>query len=610
MKKAAVVLSIVLGFALAALVAGATAAAQSDIDYPRATAADDYTDLYLGFWSPVFTDTTDTDTWYFDGMLQRDSGYALCPECWELRESTTGDAWAGSQVVGDGSTWAFSFNTGETSINSSSDLQVVVTNQAGDLTLYNIPGHGKEMYFTATVTHTFQSGQIYDIRFSAYRWIFDDITIDRGPVAEYPIPYLCQPYDDFDGSMDGWAGNSIVYEPTMGHIDLGAVTWNRADHINKVFTAVSGCVGFAFWARGYDETDVPNTFTVTVNSSLVYTGLAASNRWTRHIIQYPFFGGNYDIRIGGLEVDPNKNKMYVDDFFFIGLDPTPTPSPTAPPTGTPTPIATGTPQPTATPGPAPTWPPPIPLPDPGGGGIPAPIVGTAGECLDCSPPTNFWSLTAWVAWLGCLLTNLFTCNLYYWILDVINTIYGIFQWVASFLAWLPTIWQAGLSWLGSIIDSFSSALGNFVSGVWEAAKSWFFSVFSNVLNSNFVQTVWSYVTNASSFWELVKGFIVSGINLLKQIFSQIVDTVGLVFDLVEGVVAAFGQTPPEISDLFSTGNEETILVIVLLGLSGGDSVFAAFAGDVMDWLTPIVLGLLAIGVIAWTLKVFQDILPI
>lgn len=607
MRKAAVALSIVIAAICVGLVAGATAAAaQSEIDYPRATAADNFGDLYLGFWTPVFTATD--RAWYHQGMLQRDGSYALCPNCWELRESGAGAAWAGTQIPGDGTTWEFNFNTGETSISSSPDLTVLVTDQDGDLTSYSIPGQGRENYFTATVTHTFEAGQFYDIRFSAFRWMFDDITVERGPEAEYDIPYLCQPYDDFTGDFDGWAGNSITYEPSAaGHIALGAITWNRIDDVYKPFTGVSGCVGFAFWSRGFDDTDAANTFTVTVNSELVYTGLASANMWTRHIIQYPFSSGTYTIRIGGLENDPNKNKLYVDDFFLIGPDPTPTPPP---PTATPTPWATSTPQPTATPGPAPTWPPPIPLPDPGGGGIPAPIVGTGGECLDCTPPTNFLSLVSWIAWLGCLIANLFTCNLYYWLLDVINTIYGVFQWVASFVAWLPGIWQAGLSWLGSIIDAVTNGLGNFLNGLWEAAKTWFYSVVGNVLNSPFVQTVWGYISNAGVWWDVIKGFIAGAFDLLGRVFSQIVDAIVLIFDLIDAVISAFGQPPPEIVDVFGMTNEETIMVIVLLGLSGGDAVFAAFAGNVMDWLTPITLGLMTIGVIAWTLKTLQDILPI
>lgn len=606
MRKAAVVLSILIGAVLAALVAGATAAAQSEIDYPRATAADNFGDLYLGWWSPVFTDTD--HPWYHEGMQQRPGNYTLCPNCWEMMQSGLGDAWAGTQIPGDGTTWEFNFTTGRTFDGGSPYLSIFITDQEGDVTPYYIPARGAEEYFTAIVTHTFEAGQFYDMRFSGRRWIFDDITVNRGSEAEYLIPYLCQPYDDFFGNMDGWAGNSASYVPTVGHIDLGAITWNWQDDVYKVFPAdVSSCVGFAFWSRGYDETDVANVFTVTVNSSHVYTGLATANMWTRHIIEYPFSAGTYTIRIGGLENDINKNRLYVDDFFLIGPDPTPTPPP---PTSTPTPFVTSTPQPTATPGPAPTWPPPIPLPDPGGGGIPAPIVGTGGECLDCTPPTNFLSLVSWIAWLGCLIANLFTCNLYYWLLDVINTIYGVFQWVASFVAWLPGIWQAGLSWLGSIIDAVTNGLGNFLNGLWESAKTWFYSVVGNVLNSPFVQTVWGYISNAGVWWDVIKGFIAGAFDLLGRVFSQIVDAIVLIFDLIDAVISAFGQPPPEIVDVFGMTNEETIMVIVLLGLSGGDAVFAAFAGNVMDWLTPITLGLMTIGVIAWTLKTLQDILPI
>lgn len=88
------------------------------------------------------------------------------------------------------------------------------------------------------------------------------------------------------------------------------------------------------------------------------------------------------------------------------------------------------------------------------GGVPAPIGGAGAVCYNCIPPVSVAAthITYWIAWLGCVLRNMFSCSLRVWLLAVGNWTNGVIQYFMAFASWVPATAQQGADWfMGSVV---------------------------------------------------------------------------------------------------------------------------------------------------------------
>lgn len=225
------------------------------------------------------------------------------------------------------------------------------------------------------------------------------------------------------------------------------------------------------------------------------------------------------------------------------------------------------------------------------GGIPAPIEGAGTICYRCFPPSDAssYAVSYWIAWLGCVLRNMFSCSLRVWLLVLGNWTNGVVQILLAFAIWVPATTQQGVDWFaGTIVPAIRSSI--------------------NV-------TVYD---NGTNIWDL----LVAIVQLIGGIVSLVASLLLRVADLVAGTVLAlreaFGSTAPEGLTFLgfdpANGLEPPLL-------SNGPSDGLRFYGfwiwlAVVDQLVVaneyvtiillLVTGAVGLSVLFWTLSWWQD----
>lgn len=594
---AAVLLSAIL--LLAGAFAGVAVATGSDPG-PLGEGADGFIDTYRAFHRPVYTDTL-TGPWYQYNLVQRPGDYDPCPYCWELRDA----AFTGAPLHGNGVQWTMVFTVGQTSIASSSDLAIILTDQYGNVDTDTVSGQGKEEYFTLTMTLNLDANVFYNIEFSANRWILElgDVTGPTASPTYNDLPYCTTP-DTWASGLNGWQTGTSSASNTgasAGHTDLGAITWPRDEMLSKEFSDITSCIGLAFWTRGYDDLSHPNVFTVTIDSTVVYTGLATSQLWTRHIIPYTFSSGSHDIAIGGMDGNPNKNTLILDDFYFYSPEPTPTPSP-IPPTPSPTPNVTPTPVPEPTviviiiPG------------DSGDGNIlPVPGGGSGGNaCYTCSPPTTL-EIAYWIAWLGCVLSNLFSCSMRVWLMEITNVIFGVINYLAAIVLWWPSTTQAGVNWIAGIVTGWSNMQQ---------------SMYQNLLD---VISNLDFSDGGGLDLGALLDFLLSILTVVVSIFADLISMlrwiVNLGMGMIDAIVSAFNAQPYQFDFLYPADpatfaalqanigtpeNQLTLYIVFMWGIMVVDDMLSHLYFYYWQY---VIIGIVAFMVLPWALKEWRSLIP-
>lgn len=87
------------------------------------------------------------------------------------------------------------------------------------------------------------------------------------------------------------------------------------------------------------------------------------------------------------------------------------------------------------------------------GSTPLPTGGAGSTCYYCTSPNSLYetSVSYWIAWLGCVIRNMFSCSLRVWLLRVSNWTAGVVQILLAFLTWIPQTAQSGANWILSTV---------------------------------------------------------------------------------------------------------------------------------------------------------------
>lgn len=269
--------------------------------------------------------------------------------------------------------------------------------------------------------------------------------------------------------------------------------------------------------------------------------------------------------------------------------------------------------------PPPPGPEPPPPPDPedifNDGGTIVPITSglPGGVCYTCNQPTTI-NPFAWIAWLGCLLVNLFSCWLYVWLLGIVNSVLGVVNNFLSFAYWFALVYQVVLSWFGDTINAVLGWFGGQVTAFANGLTGLGFGLIQNLLNSPFIQAVWAAAGWLSMVWSVVQAFINQILLLIGDLFNGLIDLIELIWTLITSLQDAFSTPAYAFDDLVPSGgsltddgiNNTKIGALLATGLMMGDVVFAEPALQV---ILNIVIGGIAFGIILWTIKLWHQIIP-
>lgn len=226
--------------------------------------------------------------------------------------------------------------------------------------------------------------------------------------------------------------------------------------------------------------------------------------------------------------------------------------------------------------------------DTGGvGGIPTPIGGAGAVCYNCIPPTdiNPGAISYWIAWLGCVLRNMFSCSLRVWLLAVGNWTNGVIQYFRAFAIWVPLTGQQAANWfMGSVVPG--------IGGV-------------------------AIINEGSNMLDLLIAIIGLIGTMIQALSNVLLGIVNLVTSLLELIPAAFSADPFEFE--FAGGspgggvgspgpNDDKRLYAFFLFMGLIDQVVVGHAE-----VTPLLLmamGALTLGVIFWVGYFWRDVIHI
>jgi hypothetical protein len=350
----------------------------------------------------------------------------------------------------------------------------------------------------------------------------------------------------------------------------------------------------------------------------------------------------------------------------------------------------------------------------GGGTIYPSWTGAGAYCTTCPTPNSMLAIGTWIAWLGCVLANLFFCWLASWIsslaalvssmfvwaagglnslISLINSGWGlllsiwslavgaieaVWGWFALFMAWLGGIVGNAALWVWDILSSiFGFYLPTTVARLWvgaqwlattaiggvgwvfslvtagagwlldlavngfywavdvaQQAAAWLVGIFWLImeyldpltllvwfLRLPFIQTILG-VLSSIGIGGNVAFIILNGMAVaITNIYDALVELWALlriVIDAFRGVFATddyvviLNTTGGDV-DLIEPGalntpgmNGTKILWLGLAAIATADYLIEIFPLEIPLWLT---IGALAFGVVTWTLKQWQEILP-
>lgn len=319
-----------------------------------------------------------------------------------------------------------------------------------------------------------------------------------------------------------------------------------------------------------------------------------------------------------------------------GDPPAPTPTPTPPPVFT-NPTITGTGDYTNTlPGPI------SPLP-----------VGSAGNiCYLCTSPTgtSMYMVSLWVAWLGCVLRNMFTCDLRVWLHEIANStgaiaVMGIelfnyingstvttVSWLSqfqsipiSFINWINGTVQAGVTWAQINIQAAMSQ----ATAAYNAVSEYLSIVPQQVMVTvNTAVTVTEAGTDwLATLWAIITVLFLLLIALLGVIVSGMLGLLILLIMMVTAILTAFQAPPYEFhiftglggdplaqmaavditSALAADGPNQTKMYTFLLwSLHAADTAVAGFD---LGWLMFLLMGMIGMTTAVIIIREWKQILP-
>lgn len=366
---------------------------------------------------------------------------------------------------------------------------------------------------------------------------------------------------------------------------------------------------------------------------------ATDEEWTNYAYTLTLLTAEeYEIEISLYEDELGFTEyIWVDNIALplseIEPTPTPTPSPSPTATNTPTPTNTPPPTPTNTPGPSPT-PSITPTPDPSAtpppttgddptcifepnnpACLPVPTGPAGGTCYQCTAPRRLSAsaVSYWIAWLACVIRNLFSCSLRVWLYDITNNTTALVRVFIGFINWGNGNLQDGVNWAGMIANGFVGFihdmyvnLANFL-----AATPQQLTIVLNTV----VGTASSGLDWLSIIWLILQILFSLFIQFLTMMYMGILNMLGMVINAVRGLQIAV--TAPAFELDLVLGDTEPItpngepgtgqaMQLLIWGLIISDSAIT----DYGLWPFLYVLaGLFGIITIIWVFRQWHDILP-
>lgn len=238
------------------------------------------------------------------------------------------------------------------------------------------------------------------------------------------------------------------------------------------------------------------------------------------------------------------------------------------------------------------------VPDPDTGEC-YPVINTSStsdSCFDCIQPSSTDQLyvSYWVAWLGCLLHNLFMCHLRIWLLVLGNWTLGVIRYLSAFFDYIPSTWSVVTTWAYNTVQD----------GV-----DWFAEEIMILLLDAMAGIAGG--GTGTNFWDL----LIALIDLIKDLIGAVSDMMLGLFNLFYGILTAIrisfatapayieieGVTSPNAAQLAAPGpNVDKMVYMLFAGFNLADTYL--FGSSYVQLAVTISLAAMSFTAFLWSMR--------
>lgn len=257
--------------------------------------------------------------------------------------------------------------------------------------------------------------------------------------------------------------------------------------------------------------------------------------------------------------------------------------------------------------PAPSFPPEGQFPVDTVGGIPIPIGGAGTVCYECRFPQNgIFSEPAWaIAWLGCVIRNMFSCSLRVWLYEIVNVLRATLVYLYVWGNWQSSTVQGGANWLAggySQVANYLSATSSQIQITISTGAS---------QGTSWLDMLYLFVELLGILLNVVLGILrllFYALNILLQIVFGLFSILYNALDVPAYTIADFNGGVEPTAGLGGYGaTNSKIYLGIMWGFQSIDNLFVAMG---FGPLFSFAIGILGISVFRGMIRQWQSITPI
>lgn len=239
------------------------------------------------------------------------------------------------------------------------------------------------------------------------------------------------------------------------------------------------------------------------------------------------------------------------------------------------------------------------------GGIPIPIGGAGTVCYECRfPPTGVLAEPAWaIAWLGCVIRNMFSCSLRVWLWEIVNAVMGLVSGMVSYAAFWRNYAQGSANYVGSFINQgllwYVNLNGTYVVEGGGEFNFWEFFYSALALIPQTINSLANLLNALTNFLVGIFGIVTVIFYLILSIIQIAVfalwPLVDLIWSLFAGLIFAVNAPPLTIQEFVALNGVEMIdgdtYTYFWWGVALVDDMFVSIGGVWFVWLLVAGLGI-------------------
>ena len=249
----------------------------------------------------------------------------------------------------------------------------------------------------------------------------------------------------------------------------------------------------------------------------------------------------------------------------------------------------------------------------GVGGLPVPIGGAGETCWECRWPAGRGVEMA-IAWLGCVIRNMFSCSLRLWLYAILNAIMGVYATLLGYIQWGAFSAQGGINWTAELVQNGANWLNGALAAIQPGTVAGGTSIWDVLyaiarIIPDSLEGLVGIVSELTGLISVIIGgafTIISLIGLaLYSVLGLLVQILIMIFQLIPVLWQAISAEPVTMQDwLTSTGNEVPYdgLVTFVWSIGVVDEWLVVFN---IHWILWILTGGIVINVILWIKEEFS-----